>query len=56
MVSLIPSPDTVMEMLKRTGAFREGHFIYPPANTRRITFRCPSRFAITTPRGCWRCA
>jgi hypothetical protein len=29
MVELIPSPDAVMQILKRTGAFREGLFIYP---------------------------
>ena len=29
MVDLIPSSETVMEILKRTGAFREGHFVYP---------------------------
>ena len=26
MVELIPSPDKVMQILQRTGAFREGHF------------------------------
>src|SRR5690349_13704320 len=29
MVELIPSQETVMQILQRTGAFREGHFVYP---------------------------
>ena len=29
MVELIPSQDAVMQILQRTGAFREGHFVYP---------------------------
>ena len=29
MVSLIPSSDSIMQILQRTGAFREGHFVYP---------------------------
>src|SRR6201991_2301535 len=28
-VQLIPSPEEIMKILKRTGAFREGHFVYP---------------------------
>src|SRR5205814_2507668 len=28
-VRLIPSPEEIMQILKRTGAFREGHFVYP---------------------------
>src|SRR2546429_622288 len=28
-VQLIPSPEDIMQILKRTGAFREGHFVYP---------------------------
>ena len=28
-VQLIPSPEAIMQILKKTGAFREGHFIYP---------------------------
>jgi orotate phosphoribosyltransferase len=38
MVSLIPSSDKVMEALKRTGAFREGHFVYPTWQTLAILF------------------
>src|SRR2546425_7079292 len=28
-VQLIPSAEDIMQILKRTGAFREGHFVYP---------------------------
>src|SRR6266853_1358285 len=28
-VQLIPSSEEVMQILKRTAAFREGHFVYP---------------------------
>src|SRR5437764_13378902 len=28
-VRLIPSQEEIMQILKRTGAFREGHFVYP---------------------------
>src|SRR5438552_3464102 len=28
-VQLIPSQEEIMQILKRTGAFREGHFVYP---------------------------
>jgi orotate phosphoribosyltransferase len=44
MVSLIPSPDTVLQMLKRTGAFREGHFIYPTGKHSPHYFQMPLAF------------
>lgn len=44
MVSLIPSPDTVMEILKRTGAFREGHFVYPTGKHSPHYFQMPLAF------------
>ena len=44
MVSLIPSPDTVLEMLKRTGAFREGHFVYPTGKHSPYYFQMPLAF------------
>ena len=44
MVSLIPSPDTVMQMLKRTGAFREGHFVYPTGKHSPLYFQMPLAF------------
>jgi orotate phosphoribosyltransferase len=44
MVDLIPSPDTVMQMLKRTGAFREGHFVYPNGKHSPHYFQMPLAF------------
>jgi len=44
MVELIPSPDVVMQMLKRTGAFREGHFVYPNGKHSPHYFQMPLAF------------
>src|SRR3979490_3471321 len=44
MVDLIPSSDTVMEILKRTGAFREGHFVYPNGKHTAHYFQMPLAF------------
>lgn len=44
MVSLIPSSDTVMDILKRTGAFREGHFVYPTGKHSPHYFQMPLAF------------
>jgi len=44
MVDLIPSPDTVMQILKRTGAFREGHFVYPNGKHSPYYFQMPLAF------------
>jgi orotate phosphoribosyltransferase len=44
MVELIPSPDAVMQILKRTGAFREGHFIYPNGKHSPHYFQMPLAF------------
>jgi len=44
MVELIPSPDAVMAILKRTGAFREGHFIYPNGKHSPNYFQMPLAF------------
>jgi orotate phosphoribosyltransferase len=44
MVELIPSQDTVMQMLKRTGAFREGHFVYPNGKHSPHYFQMPLAF------------
>jgi hypothetical protein len=52
MVELIPSPDKVMQILQRTGAFREGHFVYPNESIRRIIFKCRWRFVITIRHAC----
>jgi len=44
MVNLIPSPDAVMQILKRTGAYREGHFIYPSGKHTPHYFQMPLAF------------
>jgi orotate phosphoribosyltransferase len=44
MVQLIPSPDAVMQILTRTGAFREGHFIYRNGKHSPHYFQMPLAF------------
>src|SRR5262245_15758832 len=44
MVELIPSHDSVMQILKRTGAFREGHFIHPNGKHSPHYFQMPLAF------------
>jgi len=44
MVELIPSPDSVMQILKRTGAFREGHFVHPNGKHSPNYFQMPLAF------------
>jgi orotate phosphoribosyltransferase len=44
MVELIPSQDTVMQILQRTGAFREGHFVYPNGKHSPTYFQMPLAF------------
>jgi orotate phosphoribosyltransferase len=44
MVDLIPSADAVMQILKRTGAFREGHFVYPNGKHSPNYFQMPLAF------------
>ena len=44
MVQLIPSQDEVMEMLKKTGAFRQGHFVYPSGKHTANYFQMPLAF------------
>ena len=44
MVELIPSPDSIMQILKRTGAFREGHFVYPNGKHSPHYFQMPLAF------------
>ena len=43
-VQLIPSPEDIMQILKRTGAFREGHFIYPNGKHTAHYFQMPLSF------------
>src|ERR671916_2593933 len=44
MVQLIPPPEAVMQILKRTGAYREGHFIYPSGKHTPHYFQMPLAF------------
>ncbi len=44
MVNLIPSPESVMEILKQTGAYRKGHFIYPNGKHASHYFQMPLAF------------
>lgn len=44
MVDLIPSPESVMEILKKTGAYRKGHFIYPNGKHASHYFQMPLAF------------
>src|SRR5215831_556703 len=43
-VQLIPSPEEIMNILKRTGAFREGHFVYPNGKHTTLYFQMPLAF------------
>ena len=44
MVDLVPSPDSVMEILKTTGAYRKGHFVYPNGKHASHYFQMPLAF------------
>src|SRR3989441_195835 len=44
MADLIPSSEAVMQILKRTGAFREGHFVYPNGKHSPNYFQMPLAF------------
>lgn len=44
MVDLIPPPEAVMQILKRTGAYREGHFVYPSGKHTPHYFQMPLAF------------
>ncbi|HLL76600.1 MAG TPA: phosphoribosyltransferase family protein [Pyrinomonadaceae bacterium] len=44
MVQLVPTQDEVMAILKRTGAFREGHFVYPSGRHTPHYFQMPLAF------------
>lgn len=44
MVDLIPAPETVMQILKTTGAHREGHFVYPNGTHASHYFQMPLAF------------
>lgn len=44
MVNLVPSQETVMEILERTAAYRRGHFIYPNGKHASHYFQMPLAF------------
>ena len=44
MIDLIPSPESVMGILKTTGAYRKGHFIYPNGKHASHYFQMPLAF------------
>ena len=44
MVQLVPTQAEVMNMLKKTGAFREGHFVYPSGKHTPNYFQMPLAF------------
>jgi orotate phosphoribosyltransferase len=45
-VQLIPSPELVMQALRKTGAFREGHFVYPNGKHTAHYFQMPLAFRL----------
>jgi orotate phosphoribosyltransferase len=44
MVDLIPSSESVMQILKETGAYRKGHFVYPNGKHASHYFQMPLAF------------
>lgn len=44
MVNLIPPSEAIMERLKKTGAFRTGHFIFPNGTHTQYYFQMPLAF------------
>ena len=45
-VQLIPSPEEVMQILRKTAAFREGHFVYPNGKHTAHYFQMPLAFRL----------
>lgn len=43
-VDLIPSPDSVMDILQKTDAYRRGHFVYPNGKHASHYFQMPLAF------------
>ena len=43
-VDLIPSSESVMQMLEKTGAYRQGHFVYPSGKHASHYFQMPLAF------------
>jgi orotate phosphoribosyltransferase len=44
MVNLIPPPESVMDILAKTGAYRQGHFVYPNGRHASHYFQMPLAF------------
>lgn len=44
MVNLVPSSESVMEILRKTGAYRQGHFVYPSGKHASHYFQMPLAF------------
>jgi orotate phosphoribosyltransferase len=44
MIDLIPSSDSVISILEKTGAFRNGHFVYPSGKHASHYFQMPLAF------------
>ncbi len=44
MVNLIPSPESVMQILEHTGAYRQGHFVFPNGKHASHYFQMPLAF------------
>ncbi len=44
MVDLVPSSESVMQILENTGAFRQGHFVYPNGKHASCYFQMPLAF------------
>jgi orotate phosphoribosyltransferase len=44
MVDLVPSSESVMKILENTGAFRQGHFVYPNGKHASCYFQMPLAF------------
>jgi len=44
MVDLVPSPESVMQILVKTGAYRKGHFVYPNGKHASHYFQMPLAF------------
>ena len=43
-VNLVPTPEEVMEILQKTGAYRKGHFVYPSGKHASHYFQMPLAF------------
>ncbi|MDQ2746914.1 MAG: phosphoribosyltransferase [Acidobacteriota bacterium] len=44
MIDLVPSSESVMQILEKTGAYRQGHFVYPSGKHASCYFQMPLAF------------